>query len=252
MDEIILEQLKVLVERSVRPVRAMAVRKARIRTELLDHAAAIFEEEFEQTGEGQTALARVKHRFGDPEELSRQLQATVRWPSALIGRLENSMRQRPSDSRLRRAARRTLIISIALFSLFAMLVVPALLTQKGRAQLPLAAFFACLVSCFPITLIAIMPQLRFSLLGGCLRSWGKAAGMLAALTLASACLVVGLCWVILGDASQMLHDPMVFRSALVVTAFTPIAALFFALVPAKDARYQDSWEQLDIECQRLQ
>ena len=51
MSEDILTKLKVLVERAVRPVRASVTRKRHMREELLAHVTAIFEEEFEKSGD---------------------------------------------------------------------------------------------------------------------------------------------------------------------------------------------------------
>ena len=45
MNDVILRELKIVVERAVRPVRATIARKRRMREELLAHLMAIFEEE---------------------------------------------------------------------------------------------------------------------------------------------------------------------------------------------------------------
>lgn len=75
-DEIV-TKLKVLVERAVRPVRASGSRKGQMREELLAHVTAIFEEEVEQFGDEQIAVERTRQRFGDPRELSTELQRSV-------------------------------------------------------------------------------------------------------------------------------------------------------------------------------
>ena len=80
MDDIILKELRRVVERAVRPVGATMARKRRMREELLAHLEAIFEEEAEKLGDDQAALEQAKQRFGDPGELTGQLQETVtRW-----------------------------------------------------------------------------------------------------------------------------------------------------------------------------
>ena len=80
MNEETLTQLKVAVERAVRPVRATFARKRKMREELLAHLVSIFEEETERVGDEQAALAGAKRRFGDPRELTTQLQQAVpRW-----------------------------------------------------------------------------------------------------------------------------------------------------------------------------
>jgi hypothetical protein len=77
MSEEILTKLMVLVERAVRPVRASASRRQHIREELLAHVTAVFAEEVEKPGDEGSALERTKQRFGDPAELSDELQRMI-------------------------------------------------------------------------------------------------------------------------------------------------------------------------------
>ena len=80
MNDVTLKDLKIVVERAVRPVRATLARKRRMREELLAHLVSIFEEEAENLGDDRAALLAAKKRFGDPKELTGQLQETVsRW-----------------------------------------------------------------------------------------------------------------------------------------------------------------------------
>ncbi len=72
-----IKELKVAVERVVRPIRASARRKDRVREELLAHLTAIFEQELAQTKDRESAVAQARRRFGDCEELRRELQASV-------------------------------------------------------------------------------------------------------------------------------------------------------------------------------
>jgi hypothetical protein len=87
MNDSTLTELKIVVERAVRPVRATFNRKRRMREELLAHLVATFEEEAGKLGDEQAALRQVKQRFGDPNELTSELQQAVprwnRWRSLL-------------------------------------------------------------------------------------------------------------------------------------------------------------------------
>ena len=65
------------VERAVRPVRAGWQRKLTMREELLAHLTAIYEEELLRSGNEQAALAKAQERFGEPAELSRELQRSI-------------------------------------------------------------------------------------------------------------------------------------------------------------------------------
>ncbi len=80
MYDVTLKELKSVVEQAVRPVRATMARKRQMREELLAHLTAIFAEEAKTLGDEQAALAQAKRRFGDPRELTTQLQQAVpRW-----------------------------------------------------------------------------------------------------------------------------------------------------------------------------
>lgn len=77
MNEPAVTQLRILVERVVRPVRASFGRKRKMREELLAHVSGVFEEEFAKLGDERLALERTAQRFGQPAEVTAQLQATV-------------------------------------------------------------------------------------------------------------------------------------------------------------------------------
>lgn len=80
MNDTVLKELKTVVERAVRPIRATLARKRRMREELLAHLMAVFDEEAARCGDEQAALEQAKQRFGDPKELAGQLQQSVpRW-----------------------------------------------------------------------------------------------------------------------------------------------------------------------------
>ncbi len=85
-----MNELMVHVERAVRAVHAIPARKRRMRQELLAHLTGLVEEEKARGGDEQQALARALQRFGDPADLSRDLQASVprleRWLSPLCFR----------------------------------------------------------------------------------------------------------------------------------------------------------------------
>jgi|GEM_PF-1151208 len=101
MNESILTQLKIIVERAVRPVRASTSRKRKMREELLAHVSAVFEEEAEKLGEERAALERTALRFGNPAEVTGQLQESVPASDGIARFWEG----RPDESMLRGALR---------------------------------------------------------------------------------------------------------------------------------------------------
>jgi len=77
MNESILTQLKIIVERAVRPFRASTSRQRQMRQELLAHVSGVFEEESARLGDDRAALERTAPRFGNPAEVTIQLQEAV-------------------------------------------------------------------------------------------------------------------------------------------------------------------------------
>ncbi|MDG3006635.1 hypothetical protein [Paludisphaera mucosa] len=101
MNDATSSRLKIIVERAVRPVRASASRKRAMREELFAHVVGVFEEESARLGDDQAALARTALRFGDPDDVTAQLQESVPASDAL-GRFWEG---RPDESTLRGALR---------------------------------------------------------------------------------------------------------------------------------------------------
>ena len=101
MNESTLIQLKILVERAVRPVQASYLRRRKMREELLAHVSDVFEEESAKPGDEQAALERTAQRFGPPAELTGQLQAAVPANDAI----DRWFCGQPGDTTLRVAAR---------------------------------------------------------------------------------------------------------------------------------------------------
>jgi hypothetical protein len=121
MNAATLTQLKVLVERAVRPVRASMPCKRKMREELLAHVMAVFEEEAARLGDECTALERTGQRFGGAAELTGQLQAAVPASDALAGFMDR-LWYFPGEPALRRASRRTLLLVGAFLPLYLLAV----------------------------------------------------------------------------------------------------------------------------------
>jgi hypothetical protein len=101
MNESTLTQLKIIVERAVRPVRASNARKRKMREELLAHVSGVFDEEIALLGDDRAALERTALRFGSPAEVTVQLQNSVPAGDRIMRLLEG----RPGESVLRGALR---------------------------------------------------------------------------------------------------------------------------------------------------
>ncbi len=118
MNGLTLTQLKILVERCVRPVQASTSYKRKVREELLAHVTTVFEEELARLADEQAALQRTEQRFGNPVALTGQLQESV--PTLdFVERFADWVSFRPWESTLRRAVRYTILVEVvALLFLF--------------------------------------------------------------------------------------------------------------------------------------
>jgi WD40 repeat protein len=114
MNDSILTESKVVVERAVRPVRASMSRKRRMREELLDHLAAICEEELERLADEKAAVEQAKQRFGDPARLAEELQRSVPAGDRILS-MNEKMRLEPGESLLHFAGKYVLFAG-ALFA----------------------------------------------------------------------------------------------------------------------------------------
>ena len=134
-----MKELMVLVERAVRPVRAGGSRKLRMREELLAHLTGIFEEEKVRLGNDAAALTEATRRFGEPAELTQELQATVPAPERFLAkpltgsgwelRTARWFLPRPDESAVWHAAR--LAAVFAGYALALLLLTPAVEYATG-------------------------------------------------------------------------------------------------------------------------
>jgi hypothetical protein len=101
MTESNLVQLKIIVERAVRPIRASITCKRKMREELLAHVSGAFEDELARVQDEHAALERTRVRFGNPTEMANELQESVRISDGVWRFWEG----RPGESALRFALR---------------------------------------------------------------------------------------------------------------------------------------------------
>jgi hypothetical protein len=144
MNESTLSQLKILVERTVRPVRASTSHKQKMREELLAHVTSVFEEEVARLANEQAALERTAQRFGNPAELTGQLQESVPTLDS-IERFADWAAFRPCESTLRRAVRYMLIFEVAALLLLSYAAVLLLLGGVVSEWPTDALWHTCLV-----------------------------------------------------------------------------------------------------------
>ena len=256
-----MKQLKVHVERIVHSIRASAHRKDKMREELLAHLTGTLQEELAKGDNEEAALERTLRRFGDPDALRRELQASVPAVERILfvplpfGRSQEArLFKRQDESVIHHAARITAYITLVAVTLDALAMVlavsikafdgPALPEIARRARLA-AAFQVPLAFCwFP----------HVVLLHGFRRAVGIRPLRLGQLILAgaycalSALVTAAACVAIYFLKGNLVYSPeglgFVFK---VFVTLTPFWFITVGLQGAVEARRYEEWESLVTE-----
>jgi ATP-dependent Clp protease ATP-binding subunit ClpC len=247
MNESILRQLKVIVERAVRPVRASVFRKRKMREELLAHVSGVFEEEA-RLGDEQTALARTQERFGQAAELTGQLQASVPRADDLNRFAEDLVGYTAGGSALRLAARAAAVIGAVCFILLGIAIFIQVLRGQGSEWLTVArvpGLLAPLLMAFWVfsgTLLA--HGLRQALFGPAGRSWLRAGLVAAAAWLIVPATAFAVCLAVTADIQRSFWDvvPLLPNGVL-----APVVAVAWVFLVDSECRHDREWASLQIE-----
>lgn len=246
MNEAALRELKIVVERAMRPIRASMARKRKIREELLTHLVSIFEEEAERFGDEQAALAEAKQRFGDPRELSGQLQQTVPAGSRCRFLLEK-FRLEPGESLLHFAGKNLLVTFVGY-----LLVIPPVLARLAIAwrvsevstlvQILVVIGIASAAASFGFAVL--VDRLARTVYGKSSERSLRKAGLYCLASLATLPLLTFfIYW------SLPLDGPIRFFYLQLSCLLAPAVPVLFLLLgrqQAEESRHEDEWANLDI------
>jgi hypothetical protein len=253
MNDTVLKELKIIVERAVRPVQARLIRKRKMCEELLGHLVSIYEEEAARLGDEQAALRRTQERFGNPRQLAGELQSTVPHWHALISAFERLWELQPSQSAWRVALRyfvATLVLYVGgvLMALPALIAMPAMIARGRAYDVGTILWILLVTSLFSMVMGLLLLFLPLGI-GRALygepseRSLRRATlYCLASLPIfpAMAFLVY---WPLTGDLSSSLDH---FRLGCYLAPAAPILFLLIARQVTDEVRYQEEWACLDI------
>jgi hypothetical protein len=141
-----LNQLK-LVERIVRPVRAGTARKRKMREELLAHLTAIYDQELERVRDPDAALRVAAERFGEPADLTRELESSLPVAARIDYFSERMLGWRAPESAARYLARMAGAVFLLLGVVVALLatIVAWNIGWDGGARLAIRPLIAVLV-----------------------------------------------------------------------------------------------------------
>jgi hypothetical protein len=243
MNESTLTQLKIIVERAVRPVRASTSRKRKMREELLAHVTAVFEEE-SKLGDESAALERTAQRFGTPVELTHQLQAALPTGDTAAWFIEALIGFPPRAPALRQAARHGLLTSAILA---AAVVIMFVVMGRWSEWLTLERLPAVLTPLY-------MGVLMFcaTLLGRCMssalfgpngRDWPRVIALGVAAWLLVPGVTVAWCFMFTGDFVSSLHEV----APLLLPGFLAPPALLIAVGACiSEIRHHEEWARLPM------
>jgi hypothetical protein len=246
MNESTLTQLKILVERVVRPVRASTFRKRKMREELLAHVVGVFEEEA-RLGNEQVALARTRERFGQAAELTGQLQASVP-PGDGINRFAEDFVYGSGESALLLAARAAAAVGAVCFVLVGIVILIHVLRGQGREWLTVARLPSLLAPLWGAFLVfcgtLLHYGMRHALFGPAGRSWLRASLVAAAAWLIIPVTTLALCLVVRADIQRSLWEvvPLLPPGVLV-----PVALVAMAYLVDSECRDDREWASLQID-----
>ena len=241
MNEAILMQLKIVVERAVRPVRASTARKRKMREELLAHVVGVFEEENKLGGE-QAALARTRERFGQAAELTGQLQASV-------PRIEENLAGYGSgESALRLAALLAALAGALSLVLLGIAILIQVLRGQGSEWLTVVRVPSLLgplwAAFFLFCGILLAHAMRQALLGPAGRSWLRAGLVAVAAWILVPVMSFAVCLAVMGDIQRSLWEvvPLLPHGVLL-----PVVLVAVAYLVDSECRHDREWARLDID-----
>jgi hypothetical protein len=243
MNESTLTQLKIIVERAVRPVRASTSHKRKMREELLAHVSAVFEEEAKR-GDDSAALERVAARFGRPAELTQQLQESVRLGDRISWFVEKLVGFPARESTLRRAIRHAGLVCGFCTVFLALTILAHSNRSEWLTTARIPSLFAAVAMAFLTfcgTLLA--GALRQALYGPRGRSW-----LLAGLVVVAAWLFIPVttftfCLAFSRNIGESLGEvlPLVPLGVL-----SPVGLALFVYASDSEIRYHEEWASLQI------
>jgi len=239
MNESTLTWLKVIVERAVRPVRASAARKRKLREELLAHVIGVFEEET-KLGDEPAALARTQERFGEAAELTSQLQASVL-------RIDRMFAENSGESALRLATNVAALVGAAGFCFLSIAIPIQVLGGQGSEWLTVGRVPALLAPLWMASVFfcgtLVAHAMRQALLGPAGLSW-----LGASLVAATAWILVPVgssagCLAVMADVQRSLWEAM---SPLPHALLAPMLLVAVTYLVDTECRRDREWARLDI------
>lgn len=249
----------VLVERAVRPITAGPVHKLRMREELLAHLTGVYEQELARLGDDAAARAEAARRFGDPSELTRDLEQALTVRDRAVARIDGWFGWRPGEAPWRWALRLAGLVALIVLPVIVCGSVAAEVRRPDDPSVPPAAtllrLWAAVLACSAagVSLGALSAvKIRDALYGdAAARSPSRAAGYaallaLAAPTAAAAAALIGLAGQPGALAAAVPRDAGEWLINGLASLAFPLLAVQYARATAAVAARRTEWARLDI------
>jgi fumarate reductase subunit C len=239
-----------LVERAVRPVRASAVRKRKMREELLAHLSGIYEEEHARLGNPPAALRAAADRFGDPAALAGELNCALPFSEKANYFINRSLGWRPPESAahymLRFATGLTAIVAV----FFCLMILACVFLKDGSDKAlilarPIVGFLPFL---FVDTLVLglLYFKLRDAICGA---PWERKS-MPQAVVRGALIALVTFGTAIAFNVTASIPSPSAPRALYISLAIAAVAAIVFPTVARVNGPVEIAdivWARLDLE-----
>jgi len=249
MSETLPRELKILIERVVRPLVVTRERKKRLRSEFSQHLATILDEELAKDGDTASAFARTNIRFGKPEDLTKELQHTVGWGEQAVGRYQSALSQRVGESTFRFAVRLSCIFSLlwtGTMLLFLLIGISFGNFTDDSAKIRAA------ISVIPAYMIVMISMQIFGLCCGeewnrSPRRWGRIFGHSLGLGVSipiSLLLLISMTGGNWPDYYRIPHFGAGFLTGCLVFTFSGV---YLGLIHHRETQSAHEWESLEID-----
>lgn len=249
-------ELKVYVERAVRPVVAVTKTKLKMRTELYAHVQDVFQQELDRQDNEPAALAKTLLRTGEPTALTNEYQESVPRHERIEARasafIEDRIRRGKGESRLHHAWRvsslTTLLVAVGIGLTLLPFLSQDILGWNVRGQV-MVRFGVGVTLCFGVNMFI------FTLLSVFVRDQLDLSVRLS--RFAALCLgyylVTGLCLLATGwvftfgvSSNPQAATEMLWRWLLLSLAIPPCSAGCFYL-ELLERRQQQEWTSLEVD-----
>lgn len=244
-----------VVERVVRPVLANIVHKRRMRDEMLAHLTAIYDEELTRSGDPTKAVNTAAERFGNPAELTAELQSTVPKLEQWEMRLDRIFGWRPPESAMRWMLRLStqLLLVMTTACLIATMFVFCEFGWSENVFLVIRPIVALTIA-LPLSFFAsgiCYYRIRNSLVGvfGIRKSTGHALLWAASLAIATNAVGIGFLWMAYGGLPNHASD-FVWILAMFGVMWAAFAFLHARANGPQEIR-DTAWALLDLYDQPL-